>query len=913
MGKGGGGQQQQQPTSSTVTNTNLPAWAQPYSEKLLGQAGALTDINQNPYQQYQGQRLADFTPMQQQAFNTVNNMQVSPQNQQATNLAGAAGLGSLGAGQQYNQMATNPGAIQAFMSPYQQNVTDFQKQQAVMDYGRQLPGMGAAASNKGAFGGSRQAIVEGEGQRNLQNQLAGIQATGSQNAFQNAQQAQQFGSSLGLQGYNQALQGANTLGQLGQNQYGQQMGINAAQQQVGAQQQAFNQQGLTNQYQNFLDQQNYPYQQLGFMSDILHGQTQGRGITTQQKMEAAPTAFNNMMSLGLGAYGASKLLGAEGGVIKGYKEGGEVKKFVGGGIAGGMSIEAQYQLALTMRPKDLDAIIKGQQRSDISAGVAAAALPVAIKNATASAGIQAQQELAKSPGSVIDRMMAQNQPAQMPEDQGGVASLPAENMNDVAQAAEGGVMGYAGGGGVQHFQNKGKVEGEGQEDEYNRHRRENPFIPETPAQVLARRTALEDALGAGVDATRSAAGTVAAGARNFNSAVTEPFRAAGRLMGVPIMGGLRMLGVDAPSPYSRPASNPTTPAPAVAAAPAAPVVAAPPAAAPVAAPATVRTRTPPQGLEQLGYSEETAKRLSDGIAATDAAKTAATPTQEPAGIADLQVGPPKPEGYAAFKNQVTSASQGYLDEATNLLKGLTATNDERNEAKAQATGIAFIRAAAALRKMGPSGDRQADAMEALAKGAQDYTATDKADKKAALAAGMSLAMAKATLAQGDTKIAADMYNQSENMLMEGKKLAVQAGHWTKQDETAYLKAMGDIEEGRAKIKLFGQQGILAGAQATRVDSEIKENLGRANYYNQPRGGITPAIRDKAADNAGNVMKSLPELAAWKAKFPNDTLPALRDRIYKSELRRLSGDATKPESAQVDKVPNAAEVAGRVTP
>ena len=192
---GGDKPQQQQPTSTTVTNTNLPAWAQPYSEKILGQASALTDINQNPYQQYGGQRVADFTPMQQQAFNTIGGMQVSPQNQQATNLAGAAGLGSLGAGQNYNRMATDPGAIQAFMSPYQQNVTDYQKQQAVMDYGRQLPGMGAAASNKGAFGGSRQAIVEGEGQRNLQNQLAGIQATGSQNAFQNAQQAQQ-GSSL---------------------------------------------------------------------------------------------------------------------------------------------------------------------------------------------------------------------------------------------------------------------------------------------------------------------------------------------------------------------------------------------------------------------------------------------------------------------------------------------------------------------------------------------------------------------------------------------------------------------------------------------------------------------------------------------------------------------------------------------
>ena len=51
IGGGGGGQQQPQaPTQTTNVQTNLPAWAQPYSEQLLGKAQALTDINQNPYQ-----------------------------------------------------------------------------------------------------------------------------------------------------------------------------------------------------------------------------------------------------------------------------------------------------------------------------------------------------------------------------------------------------------------------------------------------------------------------------------------------------------------------------------------------------------------------------------------------------------------------------------------------------------------------------------------------------------------------------------------------------------------------------------------------------------------------------------------------------------------------------------------------
>jgi len=476
MGKGGGGQQQQQPTSTTVTNTNLPAWAQPYSEKLLGQAGALTDINQNPYQQYQGQRLADFTPMQQQAFNTVNNMQVSPQNQQATNLAGAAGLGSLGAGQQYNRMATDPGAIQAFMSPYQQNVTDYQKQQAVMDYGRQLPGMGAAASNKGAFGGSRHAIVEAEGQRNLQNQLAGIQATGSQNAFQNAQQAQQFGSSLGLQGYNQALQGASTLGQLGQNQYGQQMGINAAQQQAGAQQQAFNQQGLSNLYQDFLNRQNYPYQQLGFMSDILHGTPTG-GITTTQNSQVAPSMFSQIAgSLGglgslAGAYNAFGK-GAAGGEVKSYAEGGTVGHFDAGGIASlpdaatmlaakdinsgkanlpdkvALGGDITRLLMASMQLKETQARLEAAKLASGANPQTNVAQDIAMQQQQLDQGQQPQQ-MAQAPqqGMPPQGMPPQGMPPQQPQGptmmgaEGGLASLPVHNF-DPDNYAGGGIIAF---------------------------------------------------------------------------------------------------------------------------------------------------------------------------------------------------------------------------------------------------------------------------------------------------------------------------------------------------------------------------------------------------------------------------------------------------------------------------------------
>jgi hypothetical protein len=243
--------------------------------------------------------------MQQQAFENVGNLGVAGQVGAGSQLAGMAGLGSLGAGANYATQATDPNAVAAYMSPYMQNAVDYQKQQAIMDYGRQLPGIGASAARQGAFGGSRHAIVESEAQRNLQNQLAGIQAQGTQNAFQNAQQAQQFGANLGLQGYGQAGQLAGTLGQLGQTQYGQQLGIASAQQQAGSQQQALQQQQLSQQYQDFLNQQNYPYKQLGFMSDILRGMPLTQ--QAQSVYQAPPSTMGQIAGLGLGLgslYGA---------------------------------------------------------------------------------------------------------------------------------------------------------------------------------------------------------------------------------------------------------------------------------------------------------------------------------------------------------------------------------------------------------------------------------------------------------------------------------------------------------------------------------------------------------------------------------------------------------------------------------
>jgi hypothetical protein len=292
-----------QPTSTT--QTTIPEYAQPYAEKMLGKAEAITE---SPYQTYGGQRMAAATPEQQAVRQNVAGMQQPGQFAAGTGLAAAGGLGALGAGQQYMQMATDPGAQQAFMSPYMQNVVDLQKQEAIRDAQKGQLAQNLGAARQGTYGGARQLLAGTERERNLQQNLANIQAVGSQKAYEDAMRGMQFGTQAGLQGAQAATQAGATLGQLGIGQ--QQAGIDLAkaQEAFGAMGQAEQQKALDLQYQDFLQQQQYPYKQLGFMSDILRGSANLAATGGKTVYEAPPSVASQIGGLGLAGLGVYNLL-----------------------------------------------------------------------------------------------------------------------------------------------------------------------------------------------------------------------------------------------------------------------------------------------------------------------------------------------------------------------------------------------------------------------------------------------------------------------------------------------------------------------------------------------------------------------------------------------------------------------------
>jgi hypothetical protein len=269
-------QQANQQAGITVGGQNLGA---ALGVQQLGAQTGLQTALANLSSQQQANVQNQAARNQAMGMNAQQAMQAALANQQmgfnvgSQNLAANLGVQQLGAGQDLQSQLANQQAFQ-------------QAQQA----GEQSRQFGA-----------------GQGL-----QAAGMGAQYGQAAQQLGEQSRQYGAGLGMQGLQTGLQAAGQLGQLGGQQFQQGMDINKLQSAYGGMEQALNQRGMDVKYQDFLNQQNYPYKQLGFMSDLLRGTPTGSSSVTNM-YQPQGSGLQDLAGLGMGMYGLSKFM-AEGGV-----------------------------------------------------------------------------------------------------------------------------------------------------------------------------------------------------------------------------------------------------------------------------------------------------------------------------------------------------------------------------------------------------------------------------------------------------------------------------------------------------------------------------------------------------------------------------------------------------------------------
>ena len=293
-----------------VEQNTIPAELRPFITDILEESQAVKDRRmEEGYVPFEGPRIAEFTPDQQEAFTGVRSLVGTGQQyfDPATRLTAASALAP-----------TRTEEVQQYMSPYIQNVVDIQTREAqrLADVDEQVLASQAVAS--GGYGGSREAILQAEQQRNLQQQLGDIQAKGTAAAYEDAQRrmAEQRGRELGA--------GAQ-FSNLGVTAPGQTMKELQGLEAVGAQQQAQQQQALNIAQQEYEIARTFPERTLQDYSSIVRGFSApipASSTLNTQTTTPPPSFMQNASTLaGLGLT-ASKFLA--GGGLVGLAPGGSI-------------------------------------------------------------------------------------------------------------------------------------------------------------------------------------------------------------------------------------------------------------------------------------------------------------------------------------------------------------------------------------------------------------------------------------------------------------------------------------------------------------------------------------------------------------------------------------------------------------
>lgn len=254
-----------------ATENTLSSWYAPYATSLLDRSKALSEMAFTPYA---GTLTAGPSNLQNQYFQGVGSLTMPTQYGAATQ-----GLTDV-MGSQFDAST-----VQKYMNPYLQASLNPQLEEARRQ--AQITQMQNASklAQAGAFGGSRQAIMDAETQRNLATNLANITGTGYNTAYDKA--VAQYNADLARKA------GASTaLADVGGKESQAGLANLAAMQAAGTTQRDIEQQGLTADYGQYLREFNYPQEQLTNYTNALKAMP-AYGVTATNTYGAIPGVVQN--------------------------------------------------------------------------------------------------------------------------------------------------------------------------------------------------------------------------------------------------------------------------------------------------------------------------------------------------------------------------------------------------------------------------------------------------------------------------------------------------------------------------------------------------------------------------------------------------------------------------------------------
>jgi hypothetical protein len=282
-------------TTQNVFQSNIPPFLEPYYKQLLEDSrvafrpGAYT-----PYSDAAGNplaRLEGFSPLQKEAFEEAGNLMSRYQPMFDAAGAGANDLMGMGAGinagdyyspTDFENTPFTQDQINAWMDPYITNVLDRAKDRATNRFNEQQVVRDREAALTNSFGGSRRFVTNAIAQRDLNDNLADLDATQMSAAFNNALQgltgqrqlgeaSRQFDTGTRLKAADVIGAGANLNLNLGTQQGRADLSSIDAMLKTGGMQQQLGQAGLDLAYQDFLNQRDWSRNMLTQHNAIMRG------------------------------------------------------------------------------------------------------------------------------------------------------------------------------------------------------------------------------------------------------------------------------------------------------------------------------------------------------------------------------------------------------------------------------------------------------------------------------------------------------------------------------------------------------------------------------------------------------------------------------------------------------------------
>jgi hypothetical protein len=231
-------------TSGSANTSTLSEWAGPYVTNMLAKGQALSDT---PYQTYGGPLTAGESTLQNKVFSGLGSLSIPSNFGKSFSSTGAYQLPQVSAnGLTNNSNAETPGVASQYMNPYLQSVLNPQLDELRRQSQITQMGNNARLTQSGAFGGSRQAIMDSEAQRNLMQEQNKTVGQGYANAYDKA-----------MGQFNTEQNQAKTLVDLMADQGKTQRGIES--------------EGVAADLNEFNAQRDYPQKQVSYLNSLIQG------------------------------------------------------------------------------------------------------------------------------------------------------------------------------------------------------------------------------------------------------------------------------------------------------------------------------------------------------------------------------------------------------------------------------------------------------------------------------------------------------------------------------------------------------------------------------------------------------------------------------------------------------------------